>query len=336
MTAYSYREFRSYQGSYLNMSRRLQWGVNAFDQTQFFYASPYNIQPGFNREGAFATQRVTGAVGVAQYPLNKFHRVNISAGAYRLDEGFENPDAQFLLEEAARAAGQPFILNSGILVPFTVGLVGETTRFAEFGPLSGSTYSLSAEVAPSLGGALGRQTVQADVRKYIRLGSTTSVLAARAHAYYSRGDNPGIFYFGGNQELRGYNYLSLSGNQGFFANLELRVPLINLAATPIGILGPVRGTLFAGMGGAHYRGETYDFASSDPGTSYVNCIEGNELACVFGEPVDGFHLVNGRASWGFGLQAFVLGYPLHFDWSKLTDFKVSSPWRFSFWIGYDF
>ena len=58
---------------------------------------------------------------------------------------------------------------------------------------------------------------------------------------------------------------------------------------------------------------------------------------IFGEPVDGFHLVDGRASFGFGLQVFFLGYPMHFDWTKFTDLKVvSEGWKFSFWIGYDF
>jgi hypothetical protein len=53
--------------------------------------------------------------------------------------------------------------------------------------------------------------------------------------------------------------------------------------------------------------------------------------------VDGFHLVDGRASYGMGIQLFFLGYPMHFDWSKGTDFKNSSNnWRFDFWVGYDF
>ena len=54
------------------------------------------------------------------------------------------------------------------------------------------------------------------------------------------------------------------------------------------------------------------------GLSYVNDP-------VFGEPVCGFHLVDGRASFGFGLQVFFLGYPLHFDWSKLTDLQKVVP-----------
>jgi hypothetical protein len=329
VTAYSFREFQSYQASFQNLARRLHWGANIFDQKQFFYSSPYNLQPGFSRQGAYATQRFTGGVLVGEYPLNKFVRLEASAGIYRIKEQFENAQAQQQVEDAAAALGVPFFLNSGTLVPFSVSLVTETTRFAQFGPLAGHTSSFTVEVAPSIGSTLSRRTLRGDARAYLRLGSTSTVFAVRAFGTYSSGDNPAITYFGGNQELRGYPYLSLSGNKAFFANLELRLPLINLAATPIGVLGPIRGTVFAGIGGAHYRGEPYKFGTSADGISYVNDP-------VFGEPVTGFHLVDGRASWGFGIEAFLLGYPLHFDWVKLTDLKVSAPWKFQFWIGYDF
>jgi hypothetical protein len=109
--------------------------------------------------------------------------------------------------------------------------------------------------------------------------------------------------------------------------------------TPIGILGPVRGTLYAGIGGAHFKEpdtcrthpspSCYKFGTSEPGISYVKDP-------LFGQAVSGYHLIDGRASYGFGLQFFFLGYPLHFDWSKLTDLKVASPTRFDFWVGYDF
>ncbi len=130
-------------------------------------------------------------------------------------------------------------------------------------------------------------------------------------------------------ELRGYPYLSFAGNTGFFGNVEFRFPLINLAATPIGVLGPVRGTLFFGAGGSYFKGEHWKFSTSQAGLSFVNDQ-------VFGEPVTGFRLVDGRASYGFGLQLFFLGYPLHFDWAKLTDLQKSAPWKFSFWVGFDF
>ena len=59
-----------------------------------------------------------------------------------------------------------------------------------------------------------------------------------------------ITYFGGNSELRGYDYLSFIGQNAFYGNAELRFPLIEAMATPIGVLGGVRATLFAGAGGA--------------------------------------------------------------------------------------
>jgi hypothetical protein len=330
ITAYSFRELQSYSVNYVNLSRRFQYGINLFDQKQFFYSSPYNLQPGFSRQGAYATQRYTGGLLVGSYPINKFQRLEGSAGIYNINESFENADAQQAVEDAAAAQGQQFILSNGVLLPVSLSLVTETTRFAQFGPLSGTTSSLSAEFAPALGGSLGRKTLRGDARAYFRLGSTSTLFAVRAFGSFSTGDNPALTYFGGNQELRGYPYLSFSGNKAFFANLELRLPLINVAATPIGLLGPVRATLFAGVGGAHYRGEPYKFGTSQDGISYVNDP-------VFGEPVTGFHLVDGRASYGFGFQAFVLGYPLHFDFVKLTDLKVSTQgWKFQFWLGYDF
>ena len=92
------------------------------------------------------------------------------------------------------------------------------------------------------------------------------------------------------------------------------------------------------------RGQPFKFWSRAADTSYVNDP-------VFGEPVTGLHLVDGRASYGIGLQTFALGFPIHFNWSWRTLFNKE--WedarfaasggseafrkpRFSVWIGYDF
>jgi len=329
LTAMSLREFRSYEGTYVDLGHRLQYGLSGFDNTQFFFASPYALQTSYFREGAFATQRFQGALALAQYPLDKFRRIELHAGIIRVREQIENTAAGQAIQDAANQAGTPIFLNNGTIAPVSLSLVAETTRFREFGPLSGHTYRLGFTVAPGVSTWLSRRTVDLDARKYIRLGGS-GVLAGRIRGFRSVGTNPDYFYFGGNMELRGYPYLSLAGNEGFFANLELRIPIIDLMKTPIGILGPVRGTLYGGIGGAKFRGENYKFGTSAAGVSYVRDP-------VFGEPVSGFHLVDGRASYGIGLQFFFLGYPLHFDWSKLTDLKVSTPGtRFDFWIGFDF
>jgi outer membrane protein assembly factor BamA len=329
VTAVSLREFRSYDGTYINLSRRMHYGFSIFDNTRFFFPQFLVPQFSFSREGAFATQRYTGGVLIAQYPLDKFRRLELQAGAIRLQEQYEDPLVQEEVLRRAQELGIQNPFNNGTIVPMSLNLVGETTRFREFGPLAGHTYSLGVTYSPSLGGSMGRMTLEGDLRKYLRIGSGT-LLATRIKGFRSSGDRPDYFFFGGNMELRGYSYLSFVGNEGFFANAEFRFPVIDVMKTPLGILGPVRGTLFAGVGGAHFRGEPYKFATSDPGVSFVNDP-------VFGEPVSGFHLVDGRASYGIGLQFFFLGYPLHFDWSKLTDFKVHSDgFRFDFWVGFDF
>jgi hypothetical protein len=341
LTAISLREFRSYEFTYFDLGRRMHWGASGFDNTRFFYGNVYNLSPGFSRQGAFATTRITGGTLIAQYPLDKFHRLEMTTGVFRLQQRFENPLAQQQAQQAAQQQGVDYFLYNGTVAPVSVALVAETTRFREFGPLAGHTYSVGLTYAPSFGGMLGRRTLDADARKYIRLGGS-GVLAGRIRGFYSQGTNPDLFYFGGNMELRGYPYLSLVGNQGFFANLELRFPIIDLMKTPIGILGPVRGTLFAGMGGARLQGQSFQFGTRDPGISYVS-YPGDDVCSVqavpecFGEAVSGYHLVDGRASYGIGLQFFFLGYPMHFDWSKLSDLKVSTKGsRFDFWIGFDF
>lgn len=332
-TVLSVSSYRVYDGRYTNLASRLHWGFNVFDQTYFFY--PYYAQYaqyyGYDtRDLAIATQRFTGGQAFAQYPLDTFRRLEAGLGIVKVAEQYGDQSVEELVCQQAAIQGLPCFINNGWQLPVSLRIVQETTRFAEFGPLSGSTFSVGVTAAPGIGDFLQRTTVDADLRKYIRLGGTSALIALRGRGFYSTGDNPDYFYFGGNMELRGYPYYGFAGNQGFFANAEFRSPIIHLAATPLGIIGPVRGTMFIGMAGARFKGQDYTFATSEPGYSYVNDP-------IFGELTDEWRLQDGRASWGFGLQLFFLGYPLHFDWVKYTDFATTSPgWDFSFWIGYDF
>ena len=332
-TVMSVASYRIYTGSYANLASRLHYGVNLFDQTQFFYpyyaqySQYYGQDP---RDLAIATQRFTGGQVFAEYPLDLFRRVELGVGLVKVAEQFGDTGVQDLVCQQSAIAGLPCFINNGWQAPVSVRLVQETTRFAQYGPLSGSTFSVGVTAAPGIGSFLQRTTVDADLRKYLRLGPTSALVALRGRGFYSTGDNPDYFYFGGNMEMRGYPYYSFAGNQGFFANAELRLPLINLAATPIGIIGPLRGTVYFGIAGAQFKGQPYQFSTKEPGYSYVKDP-------IFGEPVTGWRLQDGRASWGFGLQLFFLGYPMHFDWTKYTDFATTSQgWDFGFWIGYDF
>ena len=179
-------------------------------------------------------------------------------------------------------------------------------------------------------------------------------LAFRARGYKSKGENPGFTYFGGNSELRGYDYLSFIGQNAFHANAELRFPLIDAMATPIGVLGGVRATVFAGVGAAYFEGQPFrlyrrDTTLETPAIGFDNTTQ--QITYGPAQAVSGLRLVDGRASYGLGLETFALGFPIHFDWSWRTLFnkdwedvlyaadggssKFRKP-RFAMWIGYDF
>jgi outer membrane protein assembly factor BamA len=215
---------------------------------------------------------------------------------------------------------------------------------------------VSYEVAPNIGNTLSRQTADIDARYYQRLGAT-GLLALRARAFKSWGEAPDFMYFGGNSEMRGYEYLQFVGDNTAFFNAELRFPLIEAMLTPVGILGGIRGVFFANMGGAHFGGQPFKWWSSGSQvyTPIVGFrqLGGLQQEPIFGQPVviDGLRLVDARASYGIGLETFALGFPIHFDYAWRTLFNKqwedalfaayggSSAFRkpeFSIWIGYDF
>src|SRR4029453_14646357 len=74
--------------------------------------------------------------------------------------------------------------------------------------------------------------------------------------FKSTGDFPDFWYFGGNYDLRGYDYLEFAGQNAVVANVELRFPLIEAALTPIGVIGGIRGVFFAGIGGAWFNNQS--------------------------------------------------------------------------------
>ena len=186
------------------------------------------------------------------------------------------------------------------MVPLGVAFVQETTIFREFGPLAGSTMRLAYEVAPKIGNTLSRQTLDVDARKYFRLGGT-GLLALRARGFKSWGENPDFIYFGGNSELRGYDYLSFVGQNAFFLNAELRFPLIEAMATPIGILGGIRATLFANLGGAYFEGHAVQGLHATTRTlerADHRLRRPDRRSPIYGaadRSVDGFRLVDARA-----------------------------------------
>jgi hypothetical protein len=360
--AASISQYRTFMGSYVNLSRRLQYAIQGYSTTQFFYGQMGGVfyDPAFSgfidRDLAQATRTVRGGSAFAIYPLNRYRRVEASVGLLNYDEEFNDP----ALEEYSNAYQQQVygttLFRNGTSMPLGAAFVQETTVFREFGPLKGSTMRLGYEVSPPVGSLLSRQTFDGDARYYLRLGGT-GLLAMRLRGFKSIGDAPDFMYFGGNSEMRGYEYLEFVGHNAMFANAELRFPLIEAMLTPLGVLGGVRGVAFVNVGGGYFEGSDFKFFETKseayrPIVGYQNPQTGDPEV-QYGPPVeiDGFRLRDARGSYGIGLETFALGFPIHFDWSWKTLFNKdwedalffaqggSEAFRkakFTVWIGYDF
>jgi WD40 repeat protein len=362
MFAASVSQYRTLSFSYLNLSQRFQWAAQGYSQTQFFYGQYEGLfyDPAFagiiDRDLALATRSARGGTFFGIYPFNRYARVELSAGIVNYAEEFEDPALQEYSEQYQQDVYGTVLFRNGTFVPFGVSFIQETTVFREFGPLAGNTVRVSYEIAPDIGGALSRQTLDVDARYYLRLGGT-GLLALRGRGFTSWGEAPDFLYFGGNSEMRGYDYLQFLGQNAFFGNAELRFPLIEAMLTPLGVMGGVRGLLFFNVGIAGFDQEPVTFWENDdevytPVVGYDVDANGNPVE-VLGAPrlITGFRLKDSRASYGIGLETFALGFPIHFDWSWRTLFnrdwedalfalqggseEFRQP-RFDVWIGYDF
>jgi hypothetical protein len=368
--AQSIGNYRTMALTYVNIGSRLQYAVQGFSQDIFYFGQnpalyDPSLAPYIDRDQAEAVQSQKGATVFGIYPLSRYSRVELFGGYANVSERYANSGLQQLADQyQTDRFGNP-LFRSGHMLPLGVSFVQETTVFREYGPVAGSTMKVSFDVSPGFNrnNWLSRRTIDGDFRHYLRL-AWNGVLALRLKGFKSWGRNPDFLYFGGNSEMRGYEYLEFLGHNAVFANAELRFPLIEAMLTPVGVLGGLRGVFFFNIGGAGFHGQSFRFASTgteiySPIINYQVIDFFGSLAPVYGDPVriDGLRLVDGRASYGLGLESFLLGFPMHFDWSWKTllnrgwedalfafqgrvNGSTGSEWfrkmKFSFWIGYDF
>jgi WD40 repeat protein len=359
----SVSQYRTLAFTYENIERRVQYALQGFSQDNFFYgqnAAFYDpsIAPYIDRDLAQAESSQRGGTAFVIYPFNRYRRIELFTGYIHMSETYTNDALQALADQYQTSVYGTPLFRNGNMLPVGVTFVQETTVFREFGPISGSTFRLAYNTSPHFSDSwLSRQTLDGDVRYYQRLAAN-GVFAVRVRGLKSWGTNPDFLYFGGNSEMRGYDYLQFVGQNGWFANAELRFPIIDAALTPFGVIGGLRGTFYANIGGASFNGVPFTFASNNTQTyspiiGYQPIDAIGNLAPVFGPPVtiSGFRLVDGRASYGVGLESFLLGFPMHFDFSWKTLFNKSwedalfasagghsefRKMKFAFWIGYDF
>jgi WD40 repeat protein len=323
LMAYQVQSYRSYYFAYTNMKKRLHYMVNAYDYTLFYYSyySSYAYPDPlyydrYTYRDAIATRKYSGVDFSLYYPFNRYYRVQASLGYSHYEEEYYDP---------AYAGVQ--ISNyfwNGDRVAATFALTGETTRFKNYGPATGNTFQLLlTQAIPVSKNFLQNTTIQLDYRHYLYLGSDF-LFAFRLKGFASRGRNPYLFYYGGNNEVRSAYYYSIVGTEGWYANLEFRVPLVSAANTILGQLGPIRGTIFIDV----TRAKLGDFPAQ------FSRVENGRY--VFADAI---------GSFGYGFQFFLFGLPFHIEFAKMLEIPdFSNPFKYNtvgefrtkFWIGFDF
>ncbi|HVT60897.1 MAG TPA: hypothetical protein VHR45_21205 [Thermoanaerobaculia bacterium] len=299
--------FSNFNFTYADLSHRLEWEASVFDNRVFYIGQDFIS--GRIVRGQQAIQQ-TGAVGTIVYPFSFYHRMEIGLG-YEI----RKINLQNFFVDPTTGAQIPTIVPSNDNFPIlTAALVGDSSQFANWGPIAGRRWRLDALYAPNVGGKGGGSilydTVQLDVRQYVPV-TLRSNLALRAFGGISAGARPTPFYFGGLDTVRGVDLFTLVGDRAFFGNLEYRFPLIDVLATPVLGFRGIRGVLFLDIGGAWFS-KFQKFTFWDSKTH---------------------RLVNATASYGYGLSLNLLGLEVNWDFARITDLHSSKNFRTQFWIG---
>jgi hypothetical protein len=325
---YQSRGMRSYFFTYLNQKRRLQFMPSFYEFTTFYYPPFAYIDPflynRLNYQDAIAYRKITSANLEAYYPLNRYYRLEGNLGFFRYEESFFDPYS--LRMQGGNPANYGYFWNGNVL-SLSFSFIGETTNFSPYyGPRAGHTLRFSlAQALPIAQGFFRNTTVQADLRKYLYLGSD-ALIALRLEAWASRGRDPYISYYGGNNQVRSAYFYNIVSTEGWFANAELRLPLINAASTLIGTIGPIRAVLIFDITRSKFNGYPAQLRISS-------------------ESLETPVIVEALGSYGWGIQLFLLGLPIHVEWvkklgwpdfSKPFSIETYGPFETKFWIGLDF
>lgn len=295
--------FANFDLIYLDQRKRMNWGVRFFDENEY-YAVVDPVTQDVVRDRESYSQ--TGVLGFQSYPFDRYRRIEWGGGYIWRSISFP--------VLVPGEDGVSFIdFSDDFPIVFTQ-LSGDNTHFRSFGPISGRRYNLIAQYAYDRvdGGTLSTDFIL-DVRNYRQL-TQRSLLASRIWGAYSDGNQPNFYYFGGLNTLRGYDYNSIVGSRAFYANFELRFPIVDRLTTPINLnFSDIRAHFFFDIGGAFFE-EQEDWKFWEDGK-----------------------LKNGVASVGWGFVVNVIGLELHWDFARRTNLdELDDDTVTTFWIGQTF
>ena len=240
-------EYLNVAGTYLNLSRRLNWGVGGFHYVDDYY--DYTVeQPYFERR--------YGGVGVLSYPFNRYTRL----------------ESNLVLRQSERYDYLGEDWNSRLLGSGYLSFVYDTTLWDMIGPIDGMRVNLQAGQTFDLtNGKSAYYSLWGDVRYYLRTSRKTT-LAARLIGRLAEGEDARRAYFGGSMSMRGYPYGHFHGTRLAMGNLEWRFPLFDYIALglPVGALTfyEVQGALFFDAAAAWDADQDFPGLSGDFGIGF--------------------------------------------------------------------
>jgi hypothetical protein len=221
---------------YVNLARRLNWGVGAF-RTK-----------GRNFEGdriVAYDETAYGGLGLLRYPLSRFSRVE---GTF-LVEHSDRFDFTLPVDEPRRV---------GWIASHFLSYVHDNSLYVASGPIDGGRFSVTAGLSSDFSNSrFDSYLATGDWRRYLRLGGR-STWALRAYGFFSGGDRPRRTNIGGTLAMRGYPQFGyIVGARAFMFNQEVRFPLLThlTLGTPFGDIGfpEIQGALFTDIGRATFE-----------------------------------------------------------------------------------
>lgn len=300
---------------YFNNTRRTRFGGGIF-HTKNFYLD--NSVP----ERLFS-DRFYGLRAFASRPFSVFSRLEFGASLTFIDRQYHD----FTDPRPDRSTKATLIdasyTHDNVLWGLTGPINGSRSKFT----LTAAKDFLSSENVSFRN--LSFYSAELDHRRYWHLYRSFSA-AFRVTGGASFGSTPKQYFLGGTTNwigrsvdnadvfevenlyfsdvvtpLRGWDYYELSGNRYFLTNFEFRYPFLDYLQLhfPLPLtIARVQGVGFFDFGAA-WNGDEFRFSSSD----------------------GGFHLVDARAGFGWGLRANLGFLLLRYDMAWATDFDTVSP-----------
>ena len=258
-------------------------------------------------------QRVTGLGGYLSYPFDRYRRLDLQFSMYTTPFSYNYQTSE------------PFnYYDRGLLSLGSIAFVGDNTMWREWAPYRGARYRFEIERSfPAIGSQLALTNAIFDFRNYFGLGRR-STIATRLLLGGSFGTDRSLFYLGGIDTLRGYNYEDLVGSRIGLFNVELRIPFIDVLyfGWPIRwSIGGIGGILFADFGGTWAN---WQYGPDNPFQALRR--DGNRI-----------RLVDIKGSVGIGLRLKLGVFSLDFAAARHTDLASIKPgFKYHFGLGQAF